>query len=191
VIVAAIVIASGVALIAAAFVGGARLLILPALALALPLAVVSAAGVDTDGGVGERDYRPQQAADVRDRYELGLGSLVVDLREAQLPPGDRELDLKVGVGEAVLVVPEDVCVASTARVGMGAVDFFDDQNGGVDVDWEDRPPAPPGRTRLLVDADVGIGAFEVRHNRDDGFGGRRFDRFHDSERGGGNAGCVA
>jgi phage shock protein PspC (stress-responsive transcriptional regulator) len=191
VVVAAAVIASGVALLAAAFVGGARWLILPALALALPLAVVSAAGVDTDGGVGEREYRPRQAADVRDRYELGLGSLVVDLRDAELPPGDRRLDLKVGVGEAVLVVPQDVCVASTARVGMGAVEFFDDHNGGVDVDWEDRPPARAGGTRLLVDADVGIGAFEVRHTRSERFGDRRFGRFDEPDRGPGNVGCAA
>jgi phage shock protein PspC (stress-responsive transcriptional regulator) len=172
VVVAGVVIAAGVALLAGAFVGGARWLILPALALALPLALVSAAGVDTDGGVGEREYRPTTAADVRDRYELGMGLLVVDLRDADLPPGDRRLNVKVGVGEAVLVVPEDVCVASTARVGMGDVAVFDEDSGGIDVDWEDRPRARAGLTRLLVDADVGIGRLEVAHRRyHDGWGG--------------------
>ena len=164
-VVAGVVIAAGAALLAGAFVGGARWLILPALAVALPLAVVSAAGVDTDGGVGEREYRPTSAADVRDRYELGMGSLVVDLRDADLPPGDHRLNVEVGVGEAVVVVPEDVCVASTARIGVGAVDLFDRDSGGIDVDWEDRPTAPAGVTRLVVDADVGIGHLQVAHRR--------------------------
>jgi phage shock protein PspC (stress-responsive transcriptional regulator) len=164
-VVAGVVIAAGVALLVGAFVGGARWLILPALALALPLAVVSAAGVDTDGGVGEREYRPTSAADVRDRYELGMGRLVVDLRDADLPPGDHRLGLEVGVGEAVLVVPRNVCVASKARVGVGAVELFDRDSGGIDVDWEDRPSAPARATRLVVDADIGIGRLQVAHRR--------------------------
>jgi phage shock protein PspC (stress-responsive transcriptional regulator) len=164
-VVAGVVIAAGVALLVGAFVGGARWLILPALALALPLAVVSAAGVDTDGGVGEREYRPTSAADVRDRYELGMGSLIVDLRDADLPPGDHRLNVEVGVGEAVVVVPPDVCVASTARVGVGAVELFDRDSGGIDVDWDDRPSAPAGTTRLVVNADVGIGRLQVAHRR--------------------------
>ena len=192
-VVAGVVIAAGVALLAGAFLGGARWLILPALALALPLAVVSAAGVDTDGGVGEREYRPTSAADVRDHYELGMGRLVVDLRQADLPPGDRSLNLEVGVGEAVVVVPEDVCVASTARVGMGAVDLFGRDSGGIDVDWEDRPKAPPATTRLLVDADVGIGHLEVGHRLySDGWGGEpgNFDGpGFESRRG--NTACAA
>jgi phage shock protein PspC (stress-responsive transcriptional regulator) len=171
-VVAGVVIAAGIALLAGAFVGGARWLILPALALALPLAVVAAAGVDADGGVGEREYRPTSVADVRDHYELGVGSLVVDLRDADLPPGDRRLSVEVGVGEAVVVVPEDVCVASTARIGVGAVDLFDRDSGGIDVDWEDRPTAPAGVTRLVVDADVGIGHLRVAHRR-------YLDRFND------------
>jgi phage shock protein PspC (stress-responsive transcriptional regulator) len=192
-VVAGVVIAAGVALLAGAFIGGARWLILPALALALPLAVVSAAGVDTDGGVGEREYRPTSAADVRDRYELGMGRLVVDLRQADLPPGDRRLNLEVGVGEAVVVVPEDVCVASTARIGMGAVDLFDRDSGGIDVDWDDRPSAPPATTRLLVDADVGIGHLEVGHRLySDGWGGEpgNFDGPGFESRSG-NTACAA
>ena len=49
---------AGVALVVAAFAGGARWLIVPALVLVLPLAIVAAADIDVDGGVGERQYRP-------------------------------------------------------------------------------------------------------------------------------------
>ena len=133
----------GALLVIGAFAGGLRWLALPAVALALGVGVVSAAGIDLGGGVGERDYRPASAAEIRDRYELGMGELVVDLRDAQLPRGDTRLDLRVGLGQALLVVPRDVCVASSAEVGVGQVTVFDRANEGVDLDWEDtRRPGP-------------------------------------------------
>ena len=82
------------------------------------------------------------------------------------------------MGEAVLVVPENVCVATRAQVGMGAVQVFDHESGGIDVDFEDLPAARPATTRLLVDADVGLGALDVQYDDpDDEFGPRH--RFHE------------
>ena len=71
---AALVIVAGVMLVAGAFIGRVRWLILPALSLALAAGFVSAAGIDLDGGVGEREYRPTSASDVRDGYGLGRAS---------------------------------------------------------------------------------------------------------------------
>lgn len=163
-IVAAAVVAAGLALVASAFARPARWLILPALAVAIPAGVVAAAGVDLDGGIGEKRYRPAALADVRERYELGVGSLTVDLRDVDLPAGERRIHLDVGMGEAVVLVPEDVCVSTTAELGIGGVDVFDRDGGGVDVAWEDVNAAPAGTPRLVVDADVGFGAVEVRHD---------------------------
>lgn len=87
VVVAGIVIAAGAALATAAFVGGARWLVLPALAIALPSAFVSAAGIDLDGGFGER---PATVTEMRQGYSLGAGELV-DLREVDLSAGDHPL----------------------------------------------------------------------------------------------------
>ena len=195
-VVASLVILAGVMLVAGAFVGGARWLILPALSLALAVGFVSAAGIDFDGGVGEREYRPDSASAVRDGYRVGMGELVVDLRQADLPAGDTRLDLDVGIGAARLIVPEETCVASAAEVGIGAVDVFDRENGGVDLDWEDRPRAPAGGSRVVVDAEIGVGALLVRHDRSDesergprfGPGFRNHDDGADDE-GIGNAGC--
>lgn len=160
-IIAAVVIAAGVALVASAFARPARWVVLPALALAIPALFVAAAGIDLDGGIGEKRYRPLAAADVRDHYELGVGSLTVDLRDVDLPAGERRLELDVGMGEAVVLVPDDVCVSTTAELGMGGVEVFDRDGGGIDVDWEDLAAAPAGTPRLVVDADVGLGAVEV------------------------------
>ena len=163
-VVAGIVVAAGLALVAGAFFGGARWLILPALAVALPVTLLAAAGVEGDSSVGERTYAPRAADQLRDRYELGMGRLVVDLRQADLPPGDHHVDLEVGVGEAELLVPEDVCVATEGRVGAGAFEVFDRETGGIDVDVDDRPRAADDAPRVVVRADVGIGAFRVGYD---------------------------
>ena len=172
---AGLVIAAGVVLLAGAFTGGLRWLLLPALALALGVGFVSAAGIDLDGGVGEREYRPLSANELRDDYRLGMGELTVDLRDADLPTGDVPLRLRVGMGAATLLVPRDVCVASSADVGMGAVEVFDRDSAGVDVEWQDGNHAPAGTSRVVVDADVGLGAFQVGYDdvdRDRHFGDR-------------------
>ena len=192
-VVAALVILAGVMLVAGAFIGGVRWLILPALSLALAVGFVSAAGIDLHGGVGEREYKPSSASEVRDGYRVGVGELIVDLREADLPKGDTRLHVDVGMGAARLIVPEDVCVASAAEIGIGAVDVFDRENGGIDVDWDDRPRPAEGNSRVIVDADIGVGALLVRHDRSGDFDGPRFGRgFRDHDEGGdeiGNVGC--
>jgi phage shock protein PspC (stress-responsive transcriptional regulator) len=166
-VVAVVVIAAGVAILVGAFVRPVRWLVLPAVALALSAGLVAASGLDLDGGVGERDYRPASAADLRDTYQLGMGELVVDLRQTDLPPGDVPLAIDLGVGEARVVVPEDVCVATDAQVGIGEARTFDLHNEGVDVDLDDRPDAGAATTRLLVSADVGIGSLRIGRSSPD------------------------
>jgi phage shock protein PspC (stress-responsive transcriptional regulator) len=191
-VVAVLVIASGGAILAGAFMKPVRWLILPAVTLALSAAAVSAAGIDLDGGVGDKAYRPASAFDLRDHYEIGVGELEVDLRGTDLPAGDRPLQIEVGVGEARLIVPEDVCVATNADVGAGVVRIFDRDSGGVDLDVVDERNAGADTTRLLVNADVGLGALNVVHHPGefDHFG-RDFDEdFEDTFPADGNAACL-
>lgn len=184
--VASLVIAAGAALLVAAFRGGARWLVLPALAIALPLAIVSAADVELNGGFGDREVRPGTLAEVKDRYRLGAGELVVDLRDVRLPAGDHRLNLSIGAGHALVLVGDGVCVASTAEVGIGGVQVFDRDGGGIDVDWSDGRRAPATTPRLVFDGDVGIGFLEVRNERVDHRRGR--DRVRD--RGERNDACT-
>jgi phage shock protein PspC (stress-responsive transcriptional regulator) len=164
-VVAGIVIAAGIALIAGAFFGSwARWLILPALALALPAGVVAAADLDVRGGTGEVTYRPASAAAVHDSYRLGVGHLVVDLRDARLTPGDHRIKIRLGVGGAELLVPRGVCVSTDSHVGIGGTAVFNRNGGGIDTDWSDERSAPEGTPRVVVDGDIGIGALIVHHN---------------------------
>src|SRR5436190_16651280 len=131
---AIVVIAVGAALVVAAFTGGARWLILPAIVLALSAGTVAAADLDIRGGAGERIYTPASGADLRSDYKLGVGHLRVDLRNTHLGPGDHRIHLKLGVGQAEVLVPAGVCVSSTAHIAAGATTVFDHETGGVDHD---------------------------------------------------------
>jgi phage shock protein PspC (stress-responsive transcriptional regulator) len=163
-LVPAFVIAAGGSIVFAAFHRPLRWLVPPALTIAMAAGVVAAADIDLDGGIGQREYRPASNVDLRDHYELGIGELVVDLRGTELPKGDVPLDLDVGIGEARVVVPDNVCVATDARVGMGNVSFYGRDHGGVDVAYEDAPTAKPTDTRLLLRADVGVGEVRVTNS---------------------------
>ena len=164
-VVAGIVIAAGLALIAGAFFGSwARWLILPALAVALPAGVVAAADLDVRGGTGEVTYRPATSAEVHDSYRLGVGHLVVDLRDARLTPGDHRIKIRLGVGGAELLVAPGVCVSTDNHVGIGGTSVFNRNGGGVDAQWTDERRAPEGTPRVVIDSDVGIGALIVHHN---------------------------
>jgi phage shock protein PspC (stress-responsive transcriptional regulator) len=176
VVIAALAVVTGLVLIGTAFAGGVRWLIVPALALVLPLGVVSAAGIDLDGGIGDRDYRPATASQLRDHYDIGIGSLRVDLRDIDLPTGVTDLAVNVGIGEAVLYVPSDACVTSDVEVGVGGADVLDRENDGVDVSFVDDAPAPAGKPKLHVSADVGLGVIEVVREGyvADRYGGDRF-----------------
>ena len=154
------VIGAGVLLVIGAFTRSVRWIALPATALALGVGLVSAADLDLEGGVGEREYSPSSASDLRDRYKLGMGQLVVDLRETSLPAGDTPVKVKVGMGQALVIVPRDVCVAATADVGAGHVDVLGRESDGVNVDFEDSRRARAGGKRVVLDAELGFG--EVR-----------------------------
>ena len=184
VLVASAVLALGAALVAAAFRGDTRgrWLALPALIIAFPAAVVSAADVSLDGGVGDRTHHPAGADRLPAGYRLGAGELVVDLRDLDWRDGRRvALDLDVGVGHAVVLVPEAVCVGARSDIGAGQADVFGRGAGGVDVDHDVTREPAAGAPGLTLDVHMGMGAFEVLHHQTDD--GRRYDRAGDRENG--------
>jgi phage shock protein PspC (stress-responsive transcriptional regulator) len=156
-----VVVAIGAALVLSAFTGRTRLLVAPAVAFVVAVAVIAAAHVDLHGGVGERTYRPHVLSEVRHDYRLGAGRLEVDLREVAFPPGDTYLHVRLGVGELVVLVPRDVCVATGAQIGGGYVGALEQRSGGLDVDWSERPSPPLHTPRLVLTGDVGLGALLV------------------------------
>jgi phage shock protein PspC (stress-responsive transcriptional regulator) len=151
-----------VALIVAAFTGGARWLIVPALALAIPAAAVAAADITLEGGYGKRHYEPATTEAIpAEGYELAVGQLLIDLRELRWDEREVvDLDLDLGVGEAVIAVPDRVCVEADAHAGAGALEVGGDEIGGFDVD-SDQGAGATATPRLSLNADVDAGVIRV------------------------------
>jgi phage shock protein PspC (stress-responsive transcriptional regulator) len=160
-VIAVLTVVAGLALVGAAFVGGARWLIVPALVLALPLAIVAAGDIDIEGGVGDRTYRPHGVEQVQPVYKLGMGDMAVDLRDVDFPSGRTDVRVQLGVGSALVLVPEDVCVTSDVEVSVGTAEVFDHVNDGVDVAYAEGGD-PGSRPHVHLDADLGAGELRVR-----------------------------
>jgi phage shock protein PspC (stress-responsive transcriptional regulator) len=164
--VAIIAIAAGVTLVAAGLLGGPRWLMLPAIVLVLPLAVVSAADIDLRGGVGEHDYRPSSVASLQPEYRLGAGQLTLDMRSLDLPAGRTDVKLVVGVGEAVVRLPQGACLSTDAQIGVGQADLLGGPgHAGFDVSVAETAPRA-GRPVVHVNADIGVGHLQIER---DGF----------------------
>jgi len=159
----AALIAVGLACVAGAFRGRQHALMVVGVALAVVLSLAAAADWDLEiplgGGVGDRTERPTTPADLTG-YELGVGNLVVDLRQLQVPPGTTTIQARVGVGELAVEVPQGVSVAVVARSGLGQVQALGQEEGGL-ASRIDTVSEAGGDRRLELDLRVGLGQVRV------------------------------
>jgi phage shock protein PspC (stress-responsive transcriptional regulator)/predicted membrane protein len=179
------IIGIGAMLIVSAFRGGARWLIVPVIALAVPLGAVAATDIRFSDGIGERHYRPATFSSVPvDGYELGIGQLLVDLRQLPWTPTTAlDLNVDLGMGQLAVAVPENVCVSADVSTTAGSIDVAGDRADGVDA--EIRPEAPQTTRPLLnLTGEVDLGELRVVNLDDvdlEGPGSWRFGHQDDSE----------
>jgi phage shock protein PspC (stress-responsive transcriptional regulator) len=197
-VVVALIVLIGIALIAISVTGGSRWLALPALALALGAGAAAAFDFNFEGGIGNRDYRPESAAAIpADGYQLGVGRLAVDLRGIDWSP-QRVLPVKVdlGVGQAVIAVPSDVCVVADAHARAGDLQIAGQESSGFDTDSA-VGAGSRATPRVEIDADVDLGQIQVLNDDtvdiSDGqdFGHRRWEDHSDAMRSANERACAA
>ncbi|HSC91584.1 MAG TPA: LiaF domain-containing protein [Gaiellaceae bacterium] len=138
---------------------GRGLLIVLGILLALAGAAVATVDVDLSGGIGEDKEHPRTVADLDDRYELGIGSLKIDLTDLEVD-GSAQLDAQVGIGELVVAVPPGVTVVVDAHTGAGDIQALGEEESGFDADMDET--FERGSDTLTVKAEVGIGAIKVQ-----------------------------
>lgn len=158
---AVVVLVLGAALLATA--RSARLggLIPVGVVLAAVLVVTSAMPrLPIGSGLGDREVSPTSVAELQDRYELGAGTLRLDLRGLVLDGESAATEVTVGLGEVTLLVPDDVAVDVRATAGIGGVDVLGVRRDGVAPRVEERRGGDEGR--LELDLAVGLGSIEVR-----------------------------
>jgi hypothetical protein len=159
----AALIAVGLACVAGAFRGRQHALMVVGITLVVVLSVAVAADWDLDvplaGGVGDRTERPVTPADLAE-YELGVGNLVVDLRQLQVPAGTTTVEARLGIGELVVELPDGVSVDVDASSGLGEVQVLGEQEGGFGSRI-DTTSEVGGNRRLALDVRVGLGQVRV------------------------------
>jgi phage shock protein PspC (stress-responsive transcriptional regulator) len=150
-----------------AFFRRATGLALLGLVLAFALGGVALADLGEGGPVGDRSYRPLAVTELEPDYNVRIGSLELDLRELELPAGDTRVEANVGIGELVVLVPDDVAVDASGEARAGEVTVLGRSDDGWHVDERVvEEPETGSEPRLVVDAEIGFGDVEIRRAGD-------------------------
>jgi hypothetical protein len=159
-VLAAAVLGIGGLLLATGHRGGADGLI--GLGIILSIVLIATAAmpqVPVTGGLGDRDVRPTTIAELEPTYELTAGTLVIDLRELDLPFGSTEVSGRVGAGELIVRLPDDAEVAVEASSGAGEVDVLGRRQAGIGPTLS--VTAADGSPQLVLELSVGLGTVVV------------------------------
>jgi hypothetical protein len=150
----------GIGLLAGAFIGRARWLILVGV-LGLPFLFGSPAlEYDFDDWGSATVYQtPTEFDDIPAEYDHSIGKFIVDLRELPWNGEEVELAVSMSIGELRILLPENVSVAGTADVGIGHVEFGTDQSSGLGPELALHADGSNGAINL--DAKLGIGEIDI------------------------------
>jgi phage shock protein PspC (stress-responsive transcriptional regulator)/predicted membrane protein len=127
------------------------------LAAAIVAAVVATTFARLAHGVGDKQYAPLTASALRHDYQVGVGSLRLDLSRVDLPPGTTPIHVEAGIGHIRIIVPRDVSVRAKTHVTWGDAELLGHDESGHNV----RADVGSEDAELQLDTRVGIGQIEV------------------------------
>ena len=117
----------------------------------------------TSGFSDDSYHRPTDVYEIPDAFRLGLGSLVVDLREIDFMGRTVDTEAEVGIGELTVYLPEDVAAEVKGRVGVGVIRTSDLRGStarqGIGIATDYSLDGPNGT--IVLDARMGLGQVEV------------------------------
>lgn len=136
-----------------------------AVVAATVFSVEALSGVPMHGGIGDTQWRPTSSAQLAPRYRLAVGNMVVDLRDVPFGQGTTHVTATVGIGHLVVEIPPGPSVSVTAHSGMGDVQVFGQDDGGISSGrtmhvtgvGNGSSPAP----HIVLDAETGVGQVQV------------------------------
>jgi phage shock protein PspC (stress-responsive transcriptional regulator) len=127
------------------------------LAAAIAAAAVATTFAHLGHGVGHKEYAPLTAAALRDDYQVGIGTVDLDLSHVSLPPGTTRIHVEAGIGDVRVTVPRDVTVRAKSHVTWGDATLLGHDENGHNV----RVDVGPEHADLELDTSVGIGQVDV------------------------------
>ena len=168
---AAALLVVGLGLVVGAFAGRARGLVWLGVVLLPFVLVAQVAGngwvgavpmVGTDSGAaGELRLAPTDLDDLQSSYELGAGSLRLDLTQLPFDGETVRVEVAVGAGEIRITVPDDVDLVAEGSVGIGQVRLVERSAGGLGV-GDVRTSIEVDDPRGSVELDLSAGLGEIR-----------------------------
>jgi len=157
----------GAGLVASAWFGRARGLIVSGILLSLIVGAFGVIDVPLRGGLGDTTYRARSVTDIETTYEMAFGRLTVDVGDVDFSGHRRALTATLGVGKLAVIVPDDVRVVVDGHAGVGSVNAFDRRSADccpVDVSTVRTGDLGGGTLRLTVE--VGVGDVEIKTKED-------------------------
>lgn len=130
-------------------------------ALVLVAGAITAAvfHVHVGNGIGDREYSATTVAQLDSSYELGIGTMQLDLSGLELPAGTTHaVRARIDIGDLVVTVPPDVALQVVARARAGDVRVLREESNGWEVE---RRLSETGDRTLVLDASVGAGSVHV------------------------------
>lgn len=149
----------GLGLVVGAWFGRPGGLVVLGLVVVPVLLLSRLAGGEDFTSVGQIHHRPGSVEDIREAYRLGMGGLVIDLRDVDFAGRTVQVEAQVGIGEVLVRLPEGVAADVNGQVGMGALQVGDRERGGIGVEGDLSLEGLAGT--LVLDADVGMGQVVV------------------------------
>lgn len=133
-----------------------------AVAIAIPMGLVSIASLDIEGDWGEINERPSAAVQLpADGYQMAAGALKVDLRDYPFRKGETvPLRTDSGFGATSVIVPDDVCVVGEIEGRVGYIEMRGSESSGIDTGRTIDKPRTNAPV-LKLDSDFRIGYFGV------------------------------
>jgi phage shock protein PspC (stress-responsive transcriptional regulator) len=115
--------------------------------------------VDFGNGVGDRNVAVTRVENLQSSYDLGVGTLDLDLRYVNFPLGTTYVDANVDVGDLRVTVPEGVALQAHGSAEVGDVEL----PGGVGGSGRnvESVVAETGPRVLVIDAHAGVGSVTI------------------------------
>jgi predicted membrane protein len=128
------------------------------------IAVVAVAAIPPDafnGGIGERNIRITNQANLAEQYNVGLGELTLDLSDLSMTES-AEIAATVGAGDLTIMLPPEIPVDIDAAAGAGEIDLFGEIDNGISVsDTYTSDGFDSADVTLTLELDVAAGNIKV------------------------------
>jgi hypothetical protein len=147
-------------IVARRFVGGGRGLIPLGIVMAIALAGSFVVSPHLRDGTGDSVNVPQTFEQVQSEYIFGIGSLDIDLRNVDFPPGVHNIDIEMGLGNVRVWLPADINYSVVGDLDVGKVDVFDQSSDGFGNTITSQGSVDSDAT-IVLNLDVDMGHAEV------------------------------